>query len=75
MKTLQIALFIFILGAISSAYGGHCGTDHGADKVRVADKDHKDHKDHKDYEDHEDHKDHEKEKSDSVHEAHEGHDH
>ncbi len=72
MKTLQIALFIFILGAISSAYGGHCGTDHGADKVRVADKDHKDHKDH---EDHEDHKDHEKEKSDSVHEAHEGHDH
>lgn len=69
MKTLQIALFIFILGAISSAYGGHCGTDHGADKVRVADKDHKDH------EDHEDHKDHEKEKSDSVHEAHEGHDH
>ena len=69
MKTLQIALFIFILGAISSAYGGHCGTDHGADKVRVADKDHKDHKDH------EDHKDHDKEKSDSVHEAHEGHDH
>ena len=73
MKTLQIALFIFILGAISSAYGGHCGTDHGADKVRVADKDHKDHKDL--HEDHEDHKDHEKEKSDSVHEAHEGHDH
>jgi len=72
MKTLQIALFIFILGAISSAYGGHCGTDHGADKVRVADKDHKDHKDH---EDHEDHEDHDKEKSDSDHEAHEGHDH
>jgi len=69
MKTLQIALFIFILGAISSAYGGHCGTDHGADKVRVADKDHKDH------EDHEDHEDHDKEKSDSDHEAHEGHDH
>jgi len=68
MKTLQIALFIFILGAISSAYGGHCGTDHGADKVRVADKDHKDH------EDHEDHEDHDKEKSDSDHEAHEGHD-
>ena len=66
MKTLQIALFIFILGAISSAYGGHCGTDHGADKVRVADKDHNDH---------EDHEDHDKEKSDSVHEAHEGHDH
>ena len=66
MKTLQIALFIFILGAISSAYGGHCGTDHGADKVRVADKDHKDH---------EDHEDHDKEKSDSDHEAHEGHDH
>ena len=72
MKTLQIALFIFILGAISSAYGGHCGTDHGADKVRVADKDHKDHKDH---EDHEDHEDHDNEKSDSDHEAHEGHDH
>ena len=71
MKTLQIALFIFILGAISSAYGEHCGTDHGADKVRVADKDHKDHKDH---EDHEDHEDHDKEKSDSDHEAHEGHD-
>jgi hypothetical protein len=69
MKTLQIALFIFILGAISSAYGGHCGTDHGADKVRVADKDHNDH------EDHEDHEDHDKEKSDSDHEAHEGHDH
>jgi zinc transport system substrate-binding protein len=69
MKTLQIALFIFILGSISSAYGGHCGTDHGADKVRVADKDHKDH------EDHEDHEDHDKEKSDSDHEAHEGHDH
>ena len=69
MKTLQIALFIFILGAISSAYGGHCGTDHGADKVRLADKDHKDH------EDHEDHEDHDKEKSDSDHEAHEGHDH
>ena len=69
MKTLQIALFIFILGAISSAYGGHCGTDHGADKVRVADKDHKDH------EDHEDHEYHDKEKSDSDHEAHEGHDH
>jgi zinc transport system substrate-binding protein len=69
MKTLQIALFIFILSAISSAYGGHCGTDHGADKVRVADKDHKDH------EDHEDHEDHDKEKSDSDHEAHEGHDH
>ena len=68
MKTLQIALFIFILGAISSAYGGHCGTDHGADKVRVADKDHNDH------EDHEDHEDHDKEKSDSDHEAHEGHD-
>ena len=72
MKTLQIALFIFILGSISSAYGGHCGTDHGADKVRVADKDHKDHKDH---EDHEDHEDHDKEKSDSDHGAHEGHDH
>ena len=69
MKTLQIALFIFILGAISSAYGGHCGTDHGADKVRVADKDHKDH------EDHEDHEDHDKEKSDSDHEPNEGHDH
>ena len=69
MKTLQIALFIFILGAISSAYGGHCGTDYGADKVRVADKDHNDH------EDHEDHEDHDKEKSDSDHEAHEGHDH
>jgi hypothetical protein len=69
MKTLQIALFIFILGAISSAYGGHCGTDHGADKVRVADKDHNDH------EDHEDHEDHDKEKSDSDHEAHESHDH
>ena len=69
MKTLQIALFIFILGSISSAYGGHCGTDHGADKVRVADKDHKDH------EDHEDHEDHDKEKSDSDHGAHEGHDH
>jgi len=69
MKTLQIALFIFILGAISSAYGGHCGTDHGADKVRVADKDHNDH------EDHEDHEDHDKEKSYSDHEAHEGHDH
>ena len=69
MKTLQIALFVFILGAISSAYGGHCGTDHGADKVRVADKDHNDH------EDHEDHEDHDKEKSDSDHEAHEGHDH
>ena len=68
MKTLQIALFIFILGAISSAYGGHCGTDHGADKVRVADKDHNDH------EDHEDHEDHDKEKSDSDDEAHEGHD-
>ena len=66
MKTLQIALFIFILGAISSAYGGHCGTDHGADKVRVADKDHNDH---------EDHEAHDKEKSDSDHEAHEGHDH
>ena len=72
MKTLQIALFVFILGAISSAYGGHCGTDHGADKVRVADKDHKDHGDHGD---HEDHGDHDKEKSDSDHEAHEGHDH
>jgi hypothetical protein len=69
MKTLQIALFIFILGSISSAYGGHCGTDHGADKVRVADKDHNDH------EDHEDHEDHDKEKSDSDHEANEGHDH
>jgi hypothetical protein len=69
MKTLQIALFIFILGAISSAYGGHCGTDHGADKVRVADKDHNDH------EDHEDHEDHDKEKSDSDYEAHESHDH
>ena len=72
MKILQIALFIFILGAISNVYGSHCGTDHGADKVRVADKDHKDHKDH---EDHEDHEDHDKEKSDSDHEAHEGHDH
>ena len=66
MKTLQRALFIFILGAISSAYGGHCGTDNGADKVRVADKDHNDH---------EDHEDHDKEKSDSDHEAHEFHDH
>ena len=68
MKTLTITLLIFILASISNAYGSHCGTNHGADNVRVADKDHKDH------EDHEDHEDHDKEKSDSDDEAHEGHD-
>jgi len=71
MKTLKITLLIFILASISNAYGSHCGTNHGADNVRVADKDHKDHEDHKDHKDHEDH---DKEKSDSDDEAHEGHD-
>jgi hypothetical protein len=73
MKSLQIAFFILILGAISNVYGSHCGSDHSADKIDAAKALHA--KAHKADEDHEDNEGHDKEEGDSDHEAKEGHDH
>ena len=70
MKTLQIAFFIFIIGAISNVYGSHCGSDHRADKIAAAKALHA--KAHKADEDHEGH---DKKEGDSDDEAEDGHDH
>ncbi|MAD57620.1 MAG: hypothetical protein CMK44_03485 [Porticoccus sp.] len=69
MNMLKAALLVLIFGAISNAYGGHCGTDHSGERVQVSEKTDAAHEGHEKKGDHEDHQD------DEDHQDHEGHDH